>query len=255
MCGVCGCAEHEARIETETHEHQHHDLAPVANDRARLIAVERDILEVNDAQARRNRAHFAAHGVLALNLVSSPGAGKTTLLVETLKAMVAKMPVAVVEGDQQTSIDADRIRETGAKAIQVNTGKGCHLDAAMIDRAFHHLHDDVEGGVLFIENVGNLVCPSGFDLGEAFRIVIASVTEGEDKPLKYPDIFAGADLLIVSKADLAGPCNADVALLIANARRIKPDLPAIVLSARSGEGMERWRAWLEGARAMYRASA
>jgi hydrogenase nickel incorporation protein HypB len=185
--------------------------------------------------------------------VSSPGAGKTTLLCETIARWNAS-PVAVVEGDQQTSLDADRIRAAGAPAVQVNTGKGCHLDAGMIDRAFNAIHEKVEGGVLFIENVGNLVCPSGFDLGETYRIVIASVTEGDDKPLKYPDIFASADLMIVSKAELAEPCGSHVPTLIRNARKVKPDLPAVVLSARTGQGMDQWLAWLAAAVAMRRAT-
>lgn len=191
--------------------------------------------------------------MVALNLVSSPGAGKTTLLVETIKRL-ADVPVAVIEGDQQTALDADRIRETGAPAVQINTGAGCHLEAGQVDAAFRQLHG-CTGGFLFIENVGNLVCPAAFDLGEAHRVVIASVTEGEDKPLKYPNMFASAALLLVSKADIAEACGADVDLLIANARRVRPGLKAIVLSARSGDGMDRWLAWLAGARAMAAATA
>lgn len=285
MCGVCGCGEGEVRIEGRSahdhgeagvhehvltdgrvirHRHGEHDprpeshQAPTAVDvsspgRARLIAVERDILERNAANARHNRAHFAAARVTAVNLVSSPGAGKTTLLVETIAALrgaATPTPLAVIEGDQQTSNDAERIRAAGAPAVQVNTGKGCHLEADMVHDALHHLPEPADG-FLFIENVGNLVCPAGFDLGEAYQVVIASVTEGEDKPLKYPDIFASADLMIVSKADLAPHTCADVDLLIANARRVKPDLPALVVSARSGQGMDRWIGWLHAARAMH----
>lgn len=270
MCGVCGCSGDGAKIEgTREHEHvlsdgrivrhSHHleQGAGHAHDHAdegasRLIIVERDLLERNDAQARANRAHFAAHGLLVLNLVSSPGAGKTTLLTTTI-ASLEGTPLAVIEGDQQTAIDAERIRATGAPAIQINTGKGCHLDAAQVDRAFSRLHH-LENGVLFIENVGNLVCPAAFDLGETHRVVIASVTEGEDKPLKYPDMFASADLMIVSKAEIADACGADIELLIANARKVRPGLPAIVLSARTGQGMERWLAWLSAARSMIQAS-
>jgi hydrogenase nickel incorporation protein HypB len=264
MCGICGCVGDGAVIDAKgtAHGHTHvHADGPVVRHghnapdpaRGRVIAVERDLLEANAAQARANRAHFAAHRLLVLNIVSSPGSGKTTLLVETVKRL-ADTPVAVIEGDQQTSLDADRIRAAGAAAVQVNTGKGCHLEASQIDRAFHHLHD-LEDGVLFIENVGNLVCPASFDLGETHRVVIASVTEGEDKPLKYPDIFASADLLLVSKADLAEPCGADVDLLIANARKVRPGLAAIVVSARSGVGIARWLNWIAAARAMTQACA
>jgi hydrogenase nickel incorporation protein HypB len=221
--------------------------------RAHLVSVEQDILSKNDALAAHNRSHFNSHRVLALNLVSSPGAGKTTLLVETLGRLLPDTTVAVIEGDQETSADADRIRATGAPAIQVNTGKGCHLDAAMIDQAFGQLH--FHDGILFIENVGNLVCPAGFDLGEAHKVVIASVTEGEDKPLKYPNMFAASSLMLVSKVDLLPHLDFDVQLLIANARRVNPAIAVIQVSASNGEGMERWLAWLSGAMAMASASA
>jgi hydrogenase nickel incorporation protein HypB len=221
--------------------------------RAHLVSVEQDILSKNDALAAHNRSHFNSHRVLALNLVSSPGAGKTTLLVETLERLLPDTTVAVIEGDQETSADADRIRATGAPAIQVNTGKGCHLDAAMIDQAFGQLH--FHDGILFIENVGNLVCPAGFDLGEAHKVVIASVTEGEDKPLKYPNMFAASSLMLVSKVDLLPHLDFDVELLIANARRVNPAIAVIQVSASNGEGMERWLHWLDGAVAMASASA
>jgi hydrogenase nickel incorporation protein HypB len=221
--------------------------------RAHLVSVEQDILSKNDALAAHNRSHFNSHRVLALNLVSSPGAGKTTLLVETLGRLLPDTTVAVIEGDQETSADADRIRATGAPAIQVNTGKGCHLDAAMIDQAFGQLH--FHDGILFIENVGNLVCPAGFDLGEAHKVVIASVTEGEDKPLKYPNMFAASSLMLVSKVDLLPHLDFDVQLLIANARRVNPAIAVIQVSASNGEGMERWLGWLSGAVAMASASA
>lgn len=263
MCGVCGCGEGEAKIEGHEHAHEHEHEHVLADGsvvrhshahpapKSRLALVEADILSRNAAAAAVNRARFAEAGVLALNLVSSPGAGKTTLLIETLARLEA--PAAVIEGDQQTSLDADRIRATGRPAIQINTGKGCHLEADMVGRAFAGL-PAMAGGVLFIENVGNLVCPAGFDLGEAQRVVIASVTEGEDKPLKYPDIFASADLLLVSKADIAAACGADIALLLANARKVRPGLPAILVSARTGEGLEKWLAWIAGALAMRRAA-
>jgi hydrogenase nickel incorporation protein HypB len=221
---------------------------------SRLVRIEADLLAKNDAIARGNRAHFAGHRVLALNLVSSPGSGKTTLLVRTLEALKGRLPLAVIEGDQQTSNDAERIRATGVPAVQVNTGKGCHLDASMVARAFERLHA-LENGVLFIENVGNLVCPAGFDLGEAHKVVLASVTEGEDKPLKYPDIFAAASLMLVSKVDLLPHLDFDVDSLVANARRVRPGIAVIRVSARTGEGMAAWLKWVEAARTVQGLSA
>ncbi len=213
----------------------------------RIVRIERDILSKNDAYARQNRALFAAQGVLALNFVSSPGSGKTTLLVRTINDLLGKMPVAVIEGDQQTSNDAERIRATGAAAIQINTGKGCHLDAHMVGHALETLPLK-KGGALFIENVGNLVCPAAFDLGEAHRVVVLSVTEGEDKPLKYPDMFASADLMILSKTDLLPHLDFDVETCLANARRINPRLKLLQVSSKSGAGMDAWIAWLKAAR-------
>jgi hydrogenase nickel incorporation protein HypB len=242
------------------HGHDHDDghchtavLRDDPAERAHLVSVEQDILSKNDALAANNRRHFSSHRVLALNLVSSPGAGKTTLLVATLEQLLPATTVAVIEGDQETSADARRIRATGAPAIQVNTGKGCHLDAAMIDQAFGQLH--FHDGILFIENVGNLVCPAGFDLGEAHKVVIASVTEGEDKPLKYPNMFAAASLMLVSKTDLLPHLDFDVELLISNARRVNPAIAVIPVSARNGEGLDRWLRWLAGAANMAGASA
>ena len=176
---------------------------------SRMIQIEQDILGKNDQYAARNRATFARDSVLALNLVSSPGSGKTTLLTETIKALDEQFPMAVIEGDQQTANDADRIRETGVPAIQINTGKGCHLDAHMVGHAMENF-DNLSGGVLFIENVGNLVCPSAFDLGEAAKVAILSVTEGEDKPLKYPDMFHAAKLMLLNKTDLLPHLDFDV---------------------------------------------
>jgi hydrogenase nickel incorporation protein HypB len=219
---------------------------------ARLVRIEQDILARNDAIAADNRRVFAAAGVLALNLMSSPGAGKTSLLVATL-ALLGEMRAAVIEGDQETSADAERIRASGVPAIQVNTGKGCHLDAQMVAQAALHLGLP-ERGLLFIENVGNLVCPAGFDLGEAHKVVICSVTEGEDKPLKYPGMFAAADLLLVSKIDLLPHLDFNVDQLIANARRINPGIAVLRVSARSGEGMQRWLGWLRSALALRQAA-
>ncbi len=210
----------------------------------RMIRIEQDILSKNDAYARENRRAFAARRLFALNVVSSPGSGKTSLLVKAIEALKDRMPVSVIEGDQQTSNDADRIRASGAPAIQINTGKGCHLDAHMVGHALETL-DPPPGSALFIENVGNLVCPAAFDLGEARRVVVLSVTEGEDKPLKYPDMFAGADLMLLNKADLLPHLDYDVGQCLANALRINPNLQTLVVSARTGEGVAAFATWIE----------
>jgi hydrogenase nickel incorporation protein HypB len=213
------------------------------------VKIEQDILAKNDAYAAANRAAFNAAGVLALNLVSSPGSGKTSLLVDTVNRLKGEFPVAVIEGDQQTSNDAERIRATGAPAIQINTGKGCHLDAHMTGHAFDHLKP-APGSVLFIENVGNLVCPAMFDLGEEHRAVLVSVTEGEDKPLKYPDMFRSSDLMLITKIDLLPHLDFDVEALAANARKINPGIKILRVSARSGEGMDSWAGFIRAARAL-----
>jgi hydrogenase nickel incorporation protein HypB len=210
----------------------------------RIVQVERDLLAANDAWARQNRERFAAAGTLCLNLVSSPGSGKTTLLVRTVATLAARRPVAVIEGDQQTSNDADRIRATGVAAVQVNTGKGCHLEAPMVAKALEKLPLS-PGGVLFVENVGNLVCPALFDLGEARKVAILSVTEGEDKPLKYPDMFRAAGLMLVNKVDLLPYLDFDIDLCEANARRVNPSIEVLRVSARSGEGFDAWLGWIE----------
>ncbi len=220
---------------------------------ARLVTIEQDILAKNDSFAAVNRQLFAAKGVFVLNLMSSPGSGKTTLLTRTLTDLKGRFPMAVIEGDQQTSFDADRIRATGTPAIQVNTGKGCHLDAQMVTQAVGRLPVE-NGSVLFIENVGNLVCPAGFDLGEAHKVVVLSVTEGEDKPLKYPAMFAAADLLLVNKVDLLPHLTFDVARMIDYARRLKPSLRVIEVSATGGQGLEDWYAWIEDGLAKARAA-
>lgn len=281
MCAVCGCGQGDKRVEdihhhhahdhahgdhshghehshthvdgtTYTHSHGHdhdHTHNVAAAGAARLVIVEQDILAKNDAIAAENRRAFQAAKTLALNLVSSPGSGKTALLVETLKRIGDKVPVAVIEGDQETTADADRIRATGAPAIQINTGKGCHLDADLVRTAMARLGTPTNG-ILFIENVGNLVCPAGFDLGEAHKVVIVSVTEGEDKPLKYSGMFAASALMVVTKTDLLPHLDFDIDRLIANARRINPTIGVLKLSAKTGEGMDRWLHWLESARAL-----
>jgi len=228
------------------HEHAHgvpaHSHAPGLTP-AQMVRIERDILGANNEIAARNRRRFEDAGILALNLVSSPGAGKTTLLVETIRALGSELALAVIEGDQQTSFDADRIRATGCRAIQVNTGKGCHLDAAQIERALAQLAPADES-VLFIENVGNLVCPSAFDLGEAMKVVVLSVTEGEDKPLKYPDMFAASALLLLNKVDLLPHVDFDVERAIGYARRVRPGIEVLQVSATTGAGMPAWLDWV-----------
>ncbi|CAN0626113.1 hydrogenase isoenzymes nickel incorporation protein HypB [Burkholderia multivorans] len=337
MCVVCGCDNPGDR-----HDHQHGHAAPDAHvhadasngdlhyglgpagvtvhgiDQGRTVRLEQDVLGENNRHAGHNRQHFAAHGVRALNLVSSPGSGKTTLLCATIAALRERapdLPVGVIEGDQQTANDAERIRAAGAPAIQVNTGKGCHLDAAMVAAAYgrlplhDHAHGDSHGhshshdhdhdhehehehehghshshahshshdhehghghghahshdhahthahapahagapqrpgSVLFIENVGNLVCPAMWDLGEDAKVAILSVTEGEDKPLKYPDMFSAARLMIINKVDLLPYVQFDVERCIAYARRVNPSLQVIRLSATTGEGVDAWLDWI-----------
>jgi hydrogenase nickel incorporation protein HypB len=234
-----------------SHDHDHGDAAPAALGAAhapglapsRRVQIEQDILAKNDVIAAANRQRLADHGIFALNLVSSPGSGKTTLLVKTIEALRGRLQAAVIEGDQQTSRDADRIRATGAPAVQINTGKGCHLDADMVRRALDQLAP-ADGSLLLVENVGNLVCPAAFDLGEAHKVVILSVTEGEDKPLKYPDMYHAADLLLINKTDLLPYVEFDVDATIAYARRVRPDIEVIRVSATTGDGFEAWLAWL-----------
>ena len=273
MCQVCGCGGGETRIEgqegeatSRDHGHHHHDHdrdhhhyglgparahAPGLN-QGRMVRIERDILAKNDAYAARNRAFFEARSILALNLVSSPGSGKTTLLVRTIEDLKRELDLSVIEGDQQTSVDAERIRATGARALQVNTGKGCHLDAHMVGHALESLRP-ADGGLLLIENVGNLVCPAGFDLGEAHKVVILSVTEGEDKPIKYPDMFHAADLMLLGKVDLLPHLDFDVERCFAMARRVNPRIELIRVSAKSGAGLAEWYAWIRRARKRARA--
>jgi hydrogenase nickel incorporation protein HypB len=206
-----------------------------------MVQIEQDILAKNNAYAAANRQALARQGIFALNLVSSPGSGKTTLLCKTIALL--GHTVAVIEGDQQTSQDADRIRATGAQAIQINTGKGCHLDAHMVGRAMEQLKL-ADNALLLIENVGNLVCPAAFDLGEAHKVVILSVTEGEDKPIKYPDMFRAASLMLLNKVDLLPYLDYDVDAAVAYARRVNPAIRVIQLSATSGAGMDEWLAFL-----------
>jgi hydrogenase nickel incorporation protein HypB len=245
------------------HDHPHHHVhaAPPLGvlhqddvDHARVIRIEHDILEKNNDHAGAVRARLAASGTLALNLMSSPGSGKTTLLRRTIADLGRRWPIAVIEGDQQTDNDARRIRETGARAIQINTGRGCHLEAGMVGEAIDVLGLEA-GGLLFIENVGNLVCPAGFDLGETLKVVVLSVTEGEDKPLKYPDMFAVADLLLLNKADLLPHLKFDVGKCLAAALKVNPHLQTLVVSAETGEGLAAFYAWIEARAAIARSEA
>ncbi|MCU7830338.1 MAG: hydrogenase nickel incorporation protein HypB [Candidatus Thiodiazotropha sp. (ex Myrtea sp. 'scaly one' KF741663)] len=268
MCTVCGCGEGETHIEGHEHdhhhghehEHHHHDHthdygqgpahahAPGMS-QSRMVQIEQDILSKNNQYAAANRDYFRQQGILALNLVSSPGSGKTTLLARTIEDMKTDYAVAVIEGDQQTANDAERIRATGAKALQINTGKGCHLDGHMVGHALESLQPE-EGSLLFIENVGNLVCPAAFDLGEAHKVAILSVTEGEDKPLKYPDMFHASDLMLLNKTDLLPHLNFDVARCIAYAQQVNPRIRVLQVSATTGEGMDDWYRWIDATRQM-----
>jgi hydrogenase nickel incorporation protein HypB len=254
---------YRAHEESATHAHPHdhtHALSPAHDtidfgaglagahapgmSQSRMVRIERDILAKNNDYADQNRRYFSGHGIFALNLVSSPGYGKTTLLVKTITALNGAQSLAVIEGDQQTDNDAARIRAAGAPALQINTGKGCHLDAHMVGQAMRRLVLK-EDSLLLIENVGNLVCPAGFDLGEAHKVVIFSVTEGEDKPLKYPDMFRAANLMLLNKCDLLPHLDFDADLAVENARRVNPNIRVIRVSASNGEGLEEWLGWIK----------
>lgn len=252
MCATCGCGETEPAIHAHDHPHDHsHDPTHTHphlretghTHERRRINLEQDILAKNAQFAAGNRRLFRERGVFVLNLVSSPGSGKTSLLSRTVQALRNEFPVAVIGGDQQTAHDAERIRAAGAPAVQINTGKGCHLDAHGIDHALDQIKLP-EGGVLFIENVGNLVCPADFDLGEACKVVVLSVTEGEDKPLKYPNMFAASKLMVLNKTDLLPHLDFDTARCIEYARRVNQGIEILQLSARSGDGMDAWLNWI-----------
>lgn len=246
MCATCGCEttkntmitnhEHSSR---DSHHHDHHHPHTKT-----IIEVEKDILYENNLLAQRNRGYFDAKNILAINLVSSPGSGKTFLLEKTLLALKGEMDFFVIEGDQQTSNDADRIHATGTKVVQINTGKGCHLDAHMILHALQGMKP-TENSILFIENVGNLVCPAMFDLGENERVVIMSVTEGDDKPLKYPDMFHSSTVCIINKIDLLPYVPFDITKAKENALKVNPNLKIIELSCTSEEGLDIWYDWIK----------
>ncbi len=273
MCSTCGCGEADVRLTTlgttdqgdttrnshhHGHEHPHghdhdhdhghdHGHAQLHSEvdtalRTHTLDLELAVLAKNDALAEKNRAWLHERHITALNLMSSPGAGKTTLLERTI-ATIGR-PVSVIEGDQETLFDAERIRQAGARAVQVNTGAGCHLDANMVARALADL-DPEEGSIVFIENVGNLVCPALFDLGELRKVVVISVTEGDDKPLKYPHMFAAADLVVLNKTDLLPYVDFDPERLTRDARKINPHIQVLPVSATTGHNLDTWRAWLE----------
>ncbi|MEI6577138.1 MAG: hydrogenase nickel incorporation protein HypB [Bacteroidota bacterium] len=231
MCETCGCGP--------THD-THHTHDP----HGKVINLNLDILSQNNTLAKQNRRFLEGRKVLCLNMVSSPGSGKTTILEKTIKALIPTRKITVIEGDQQTLLDAERIEKSGAPALQINTGTGCHLDAKMIDSAMRQLEPEPHS-IMFIENVGNLVCPALFDLGESKRVVVISVTEGDDKPLKYPYMFQSSHLCLINKSDLLPYVDFDTEKAISYARSLNPKLEFIILSARSGEGMELWLEWLE----------
>ena len=247
MCATCGCGDDQTTITVAGHSHDpgHSHDHPHDHDHphTETIPLEQKVLAKNDLIAEHNRQWLAERSILALNLTSSPGAGKTTLLERTIRELDGKCPVAVIEGDQETLLDAERIRAAGARAVQVNTGAGCHLDADMVHRALHALDPEPES-LLFIENVGNLVCPALFDLGEHSKVVVISVTGGHDKPLKYPHMFEAAGLVIINKIDLVPYVNFDLETCLGFARSVNPGVEILPVSATSGDGLAAWYDWI-----------
>lgn len=241
MCMSCGCdsKNQDDHHHDDHHHHDHEERLPTGK-----IAVEVDILAKNNRFAAANRRLFSEQGIFALNLVSSPGSGKTSILEQTLRELSGKLRCAVIEGDQQTDNDARRIAATGVPVRQINTGAGCHLDAHIVGHALEELPINALD-ILFIENVGNLVCPATFDLGEHHKVVVLSVTEGEDKPLKYPQMFRAADVMLLNKIDLLPHLDFDVEKCLEMARRVSPGIRIFKLSAKTGEGMADWYQWLE----------
>ena len=255
MCATCGCGDDAAVVTVAGHDHPHghehghgdghvhehehgHSHGPTET-----VTLEQKVLAKNDELAAQNRSWLAQRRILALNMTSSPGAGKTTLLERTIRDLHSTRPVAVIEGDQETTLDADRIHAAGARAVQVNTGAGCHLDAAMVARALEAL-DPEPDSLLFIENVGNLVCPALFDLGEHSKVVVISVTEGSDKPLKYPHMFAESGLVIINKIDLLPYVNFDLDACSRYARSINPGVQILPMAATTGQGVQGWYDWI-----------
>jgi hydrogenase nickel incorporation protein HypB len=271
MCVTCGCSEddgaavitdmqtgeqflmhdnHEHPLSGHSHDHDHHHDHPHGPNHHHsnlpatgTLHLQQQILAKNTLLAERNRGWCAGRNLLALNLVSSPGSGKTTLLERTIRDLGSELPLHVIEGDQETARDAERIRATGCKVVQINTGTGCHLDAAMVNRGLKQL-DPPTGSVVMIENVGNLVCPALFDLGEQAKVVIVSVTEGEDKPIKYPHMFRASDVMLLNKIDLLPHLSFDVERCFGYAREVNPRLRIMSISATRGDGLSEWYAWL-----------
>ena len=268
MCSTCGCGQpddivkitvpgeneadnhhtHPGPLHSHDHHHDHdhdhdHHHGHDHSFESREIKLEQDILYQNNLLAERNRGFFMAKNIVAINLVSSPGSGKTTLLEKTIRMLDSAISLSIIEGDQQTSNDANRIAATGAKVVQINTGKGCHLDAHMILHAIEKLKPE-QNSMLFIENVGNLVCPSMFDLGEKWRVVIMSVTEGDDKPVKYPDMFHTSQVCIINKMDLLPYVDFDIEKAKDYARKVNPEIIFLEVSATKGDGMEDWIRWI-----------
>lgn len=274
MCGTCGCGtdangpvikspkeyshgnhDHSHHHDHDEHHHHHHDHnhghhhhhhghSDSQDRKHKVLEVEQDVLQHNSLQAARNRGYFEAKNIFALNLVSSPGSGKTSILERTLEDLKNELAFYVIEGDQQTLNDANRIDALDIPVVQINTGKGCHLESDVVYDAVKQLHMK-DNSILMIENVGNLVCPSMFDLGENKRVVIISTTEGEDKPIKYPDMFHSAAICIINKIDLLPYVNIDLEKLKDYARQVNPNLIFFEVSATTGQGMEAWYTWLK----------
>jgi hydrogenase nickel incorporation protein HypB len=263
MCATCGCSDgsktavsdagdphehhHHDHEHGHGHDHEHpheHDGVPHVHAQARVIQLEQDVLAKNDRLAARNRGWFEARQIAAINVMASPGAGKTTLLERTIARLGSSVRISVIEGDQETLRDAQRIRAAGARAVQINTGSGCHLDAEMLAQGLRLL-DPPPASLLFIENVGNLVCPALFDLGETARVVVASVTEGDDKPLKYPHMFRACDVLLLNKIDLLPHVEFDRDRFLEHARMVNPRARVFQVSATRGDGLPEWCSWLK----------
>ncbi len=263
MCGTCGCSsgavitlltpgrggrpDHGNAVAGHEHEHgqpdHDHGHAAGSGGYRRTVEIQQKVLAKNDALAEQNRLWLRERGILAVNLMSSPGAGKTTLLERTTRDLAGRLSISVIEGDQETALDARRILAAGSRVVQINTGVGCHLDAEMVAQGLRGL-DPPSGSIVIIENVGNLVCPALFDLGEEARVVLAAVTEGADKPLKYPHMFRQADLVLLNKTDLLPYVEFDLKRYMSDLRRAAPDALLLQLSATAGDGLQPWYDWL-----------
>jgi hydrogenase nickel incorporation protein HypB len=256
MCSTCGCSEPDAtRIidlrdvrgphnnEYPHHDHHHHADHVHRHETTRTIVLEQEILSKNIRFATANRTWLRDRHIVAINLMSSPGAGKTTLLERTIRELSAEIRISVIEGDQETTRDAERIQATGCPVVQINTGSGCHLDSLTVRDALSTL-DPSDASLVVIENVGNLVCPALFDLGENARVIIAGVTEGEDKPLKYPRMFQAADLILLNKVDLMPYVSFDPGRFLEYAKRVNPNAPVKQISANRGDGLDEWYSWI-----------